>query len=332
MDQLDLVNNIDNEFHSIINNSFPNHFLRNWGSSGPRFEAQFASENRYFENTEYYYTGPLTFVHLTSYKNLFSILNSRKLRLYNLHNSNDKEEYEYSANLFSPSLEEIDHRKNHIYTFSFCSNADIDNNHIWKLYGNEFKGVGLVFEIINDPKTWDNFHISDIKYNTSESLKNYLGGVSALKEKYRGCSFYLELEKLMAFHKSQKWENEREIRILTYLPYTLPEERLKLINKELIISDRGIRFTDYIELDLGVDNNSSYIRNHSSNTNFDRTQVVAENYYKVRPQIKIRNIIFGQNCGMSPNEYIKIRPEIEQLIRFKFGYQVELSLNFQKPK
>jgi len=321
MDQLDLIYKIRGEFLDIVNRNFPEHFLRGEGSSGPDFHAYFAKENLYFENTDYYYKGDLQFFHLTNYRSLFSILNSRTIRLYNLHKSNDPTEFEYSANLFNASPIDIDSRKKKIYSFSFCPMSELTNQNSWEIYGDNFRGIAIIFQIINNPQEWDNFHMSDIKYDLSPKVKNYVNDINTLKIKYAGCTFELELEKIMAFHKEPKWEHEKEIRILTYNPFPSYEDSRKFSKQELIIEPNRNRFAEYFDLHLWVKNDSTYIRNR-----FEQ-ELPVEDYFIKFPQIKIKDILFGGNCGLSPHEFNRYISEIELIIAYNFGYNVHLNVN-----
>lgn len=331
-DQLKYIEKIDKEFRAVIHNRFPKNFIQNWGSSGPYFHAHFATQNLYFKDTEYYYKNDLEFFHLTNYRNLFSILNSRVIRMYNLHNSNDPEEFEFSARLFKPTDQEVKHRKQNLYTFSFCPISELKNKNVWEKYGQDYEGVAIAFKIINDHSKWDNFHISDIKYNLSPTLQSYVDDIDDLRKKYPGCTFYLELEKIMAFHKRENWHDEKEVRILTYNPYKTWQERLKFTKRELKIERNRNRFTEYIDLHLWADNDSPYLENRNDDPLVDRRQTLPiTDYFETHPKIIITDIYFGYNCGLNPQEYYKFRIEIDDLIRYNFGYKVNLTSNLFKP-
>lgn len=327
-EQLELINKIEAEFKVIIQTAFPENFIRRWGSSGPRFDASFATENRYFKNTEYYYNESLQFFHLTSLQNLFSIINSRNIRLYNLHNSSDPEEYSFAASQLELTQNQIDYRKSNIYTFSFCPFNDLSNVKIWETYGRNFTGAAIVFEINNDIDKWNNFHLSKLHYSLSPKISQYVQDIKLLKLKYPNCTFYLNLEKLLGFHKTENWAKENEVRILTYSPYDLQEERLKFINKELKIETGRNRFTEYINMPLWVDNSSRYLECSENNLNLDRRQILpTDDFFTKQPKIKINNILFGENCGLTPSEYRKFKFEIENMFKYNYGYILKMDEN-----
>jgi len=310
MNQIDLIDSISREFEVTIKKNFPDQFLRGGGSSAADFHAYFAKENSFFKKTEYYYNGDLEFFHLTSYQNLFSILNSWTIRMYNLQKSIDENEYKFSAKLFKASSEEIEFRKSRIFSFSCCPINELKNEKIWKCYGKDFEGVAIVFKIENDLEKWDNFHMSEIKYQLSAKVKQYVEDIEQLKSKYPYATFDLELEKLMAFHKEPKWEHEKEVRILTHLTDFTHAESLK---RELVIEKGRNRFAEYFDLHLGVDNGL-----------IDEKQVLPVADYIIKyPKIKITKVLFGKNCGLSDEEYRNVYcPEIENIVLRNFGYSI----------
>ncbi|MES2480099.1 MAG: hypothetical protein V4561_13505 [Bacteroidota bacterium] len=170
-EELELIEKIEKEFQDIIKKYFPQMRLSDWGSSGPVFNANYPTANSAYRDSDYFYNESLKFFHLTSVQTLFSILNSRSIRLYNLHNSNDPKEFKYSADLFNLSDLEIDAGKNKIYTFSFCPLSELNNNELWKKYGKSFSGVAILFKIENDIMAWDNFNIAQVKYSLSDAIK-----------------------------------------------------------------------------------------------------------------------------------------------------------------
>lgn len=178
--------------------------------------------------------------------------------MYNLHNSNDPTEYKYQASLFDASQELIESRKNNVYTFSFSKISELNNQLLWKRYGNDFKGVAIIFKIDNDIEKWNKFHISEIKYSANENIKQYVNDIKNLKIKYPECSFNLDLDRIMAFHKENCWENEKEVRILTHQKFQNVFEKMKFSKREFKIEPIRNRFTEYIELNLFVDNNSPH--------------------------------------------------------------------------
>lgn len=143
--EIEYYRKIDSEFDRIIHECFPNTFLQSHENSGNRYHADITKYNGGFKETEYFYNEKLEFFHLTSIQNLLSILNERSFRFYNLHNSNDEKEYKHVAELFSMDEDEINHKKDYLYTLSFCPMSEIENDQVWMEYGRNYSGAAIVF-------------------------------------------------------------------------------------------------------------------------------------------------------------------------------------------
>ena len=224
--QLQIFRKIDLLHNEALFESFAGVF-NGWGQSGPDFYAHMHNENRYFEKSDYYYTGSLEFFHLTSIDNLWSILNSRSFRLYNLHSSKDPDEYAHAAKVLQLSDFDINIKKKFSYTFSFCPISEMENKSVWEIYGDRFKGVAIVFSIENNPISWKNFHMAEVKYGDPVNFHSYRKRVKEIELEYRGINLSCDLSRLICFHKTAKWKGEREVRIATYNPFQQLEEYWK---------------------------------------------------------------------------------------------------------
>lgn len=281
-------------------------------------------KNRHFINSDYYYKGKLEFFHLTSIDNLWSILNSRTFRMYNLHSSKDESEYNYAAKILDLPDKQIEFRKQYTYTLSFCPTSDLETKEIWEVYGDNFKGAAVVFEIANDPIEWMNFHISEVKYDKKACFVNYKQRLNEIKSQFDWANDRTDLSQLICFHKTSKWQNEKEIRIATYFPYKKQEEYLKYSKTEFRLEERRNRITNYIELPLWVNNDSHLIKSNDI-IELDRTQKLPLDYFASRPKIKIKDILIGYKSGISIQEFEKFRLSIIDTIRYNCGYNIELS-------
>lgn len=301
--------------------------LNGWGQSGPNFHAYMHKENRYFLNSDYYYKKSLEFFHLTSINNLWSILNSRAFRLYNLHSSQDVEEYAYAAKILALSDRQIDIGKKYSYTLSLCPAIELENKIIWEKYGNNFEGAAIIFTIENDPINWVNFHISEVKYDEPDSFYSYKKRVEKIESEYEGINLTCDLSQLICFHKTAKWQGEKEVRIATYNPYNGPEEYWKYSKSEFRLEKGRNRITNYIEMPLWVDNDSSLIKSYGT-PELDRTQNLPKDYFNIRPKIKIKNILIGINSGIQIEEFREFRAMLIETIRFNYGYDIDIDYNF----
>lgn len=253
------------QFRLSLDKYFPNLF-RSTGYCGPNFHAELPNENKAFRDTPYFYKGELSFIHWTSIDNLLSIINNREFRLYNLHNSNDENEFNFAAIELNMENDEIEYAKKYYYTFSFCKKEDLSNDYLWKEYGNDSSGVAIEFSIENNPIDWENYMISNVYYAIPGNFKPLVEELSELKQKgigFRG----LNLGKFIGFHKKGDYHNEKEVRIATYFPFKNSEEYLKFAKTEFRIDkiSKRNRITNYISLPLWVNNDSVYIKSDKPN-------------------------------------------------------------------
>lgn len=126
------------------------------------------SENFKLEGTPFYKNTENDYVHFTSVENLFSILDSKCLRMYNLENMEDKFEMDHiRKKLKYPEFIEFD--KKELYCLSMCCtsvlNSQMKEHLLWKLHGRNDKGVIIRFSFHNSLQRWYNFHLTKVFYN-----------------------------------------------------------------------------------------------------------------------------------------------------------------------
>jgi len=328
MTEIEIIDKIGKEFMDTIYKHIPREWISSNGSSGPSFHAQLSEQNLAYQNSEYFYEGQRRFVHWTSVQNLMSIINNRELRLYNLQKSSDEKEFKYAADLLMLQDDRIDHSKNYLYTLSFCEIGEKDNEKLWTEYGKDYSGVAIEFEIENDPKNWKNFMLSRCYYKVPQKFVNLFNDLKRLRKKWNGIETNIDLGRLIAFHKHPDFQDELEIRLSSYFPYDNIEAYWKNCNTEFIFDNQRPRITVYFGLKLWVDNESPYVK--SRNPHYDRRLGVEKGYYDKHPKIKIQNIVFGENCGISNMEYSRFRQKLEEVFKLKFGYKIDLPLNLNK--
>jgi hypothetical protein len=300
--------------------------ITGWSQSGPEFTAHVPTENFHFVNTDYYYKGELEFFHLTRIENLTSILNARAFRLYNLHSSKDPLEYAYAANFLGLPDAVINNRKEYTYTLSFCPITELRNRTIWETYGENSAGAAIVFTIENDPSKWVNFHLTEVKYEEPSGFQAYRDRVRAIEAQHKGISLHCDLSRLIGFHKAGNWMAEKEVRIATYFPYGDLEEYWKYAKPEWRLEKGRNRITNYIELPIWVDNDSSLIKSYGK-PELDRTRVLPGDYFDTRPKIKIKNVLIGPNSGIEVDEFQRFHSMMVDIIRYNYGYDADLDDN-----
>ncbi|MBK7311936.1 MAG: DUF2971 domain-containing protein [Sphingobacteriaceae bacterium] len=179
-----------------------------------------------YNQSIYCYSGPLTFIHYTSIDSIINILNTGSIRLYDLNNMTDPNEMNYAFNHIAEEInhDKVKNLKSQIFSFSFCKyNATdlLDDFEMWRLYGLDGNGIGLVFSIDqNNRDTWHHCILSEILYgeNKKKSLLEFRERDKAFKEKYKNditLENTHELALAMAsLHKDDIFINEKEVRLL----------------------------------------------------------------------------------------------------------------------
>lgn len=325
MTEIELIDQIGKEFMDTVYKHIPNDWISSNGSSGPSFHARLSEMNSAFHNSDYFYSGQRRFVHWTSVQNLMSIINNREFRLYNLQKSSDENEFKFAADQLTMPEDKIDHSKNYLYTLSFCEIKERDNQKLWKEYGKEYSGVAIEFEIENDPMAWKNIMLSRCYYEIPKKFVRLFDDLRELKNKWNGIETNIDLGRLIAFHKHPDFKDELEVRLSSYFPYDNIEAYWKNCNTEFIFDKERPRITDYFGLKLWVNNDSPFVK--SERKEYDRRLLVDDDYYEKLPKIIIRDIRFGENCGISNLEYSKYRQKLEEVFRLKLGYRINLPLN-----
>lgn len=319
------IESIIKEFTSILYKYIPKSMIIRHSYSANSFEAKLSEINSPFSESQYFYNGKKKFVHWTSVQNLMSILNYRKLRLYNLHNSSDSDEFKYSAKKLNLNDDQIEYAKKYLYTLSFCEAKEIENSNLWKTYGKDFKGVAIEFEILNEPSDWKNFMLSKVFYEIPNNFVELQKELESFNAKHNGASTFIDLGKLIAFHKKESFSKELEIRLSSYFPYKTREAYDTFCNTEFRFDKGRARITDYFGLKLWV-KESPLIK--SDSPEYDRSLKVKDGYFKEKPQIKITNIYFGKNCGISNQEFQPFWEKLQYIARIKLGYEItNLELN-----
>ena len=99
-----------------------------------------------------YFSGEKSFVHYSNVAALNSMLQEKSLRLYNLHNLNDPREFTFASKVFDLDNRLIEDAKDNIFLISFCKRGILANStqefNMWRLYGQNGKGVLLYFQYI----------------------------------------------------------------------------------------------------------------------------------------------------------------------------------------
>lgn len=320
-----LLDKVLSEYDAIIQKYYPNIRSDGMGYAGPNFHHRFSIRYKDYKDTPFFYNDRPNLVHWTTLSNLSSIINNSELRLYSLHNSEDVDEFNYAAKLLDLSEQQINILKENIFTASFCSIDDLKNELLWKRYGRNYEGIAIVFSVVEEIDDWKNFFLSKIYYDLDRKFKEFQDELNALKEKYNnGPTFINDIWKFAGFYKKTQYSDENEIRLACILPFPSQIDSLKYIRKELRIQKDRNRIVGYLPLKLWVDPNSSY---HRTLDLLEIKQNTFDYYKPELPKLKIESIYFGENCGLTKEEYWKFSNELKTIFSWKLGYDVEIPLN-----
>lgn len=178
-------------------------------------------ENLNLIDSQYSYKGKLKFIHFSSLFAIQSILTSRIIRLYNLHNLNDPREYSFAGDLITFNSENKEDAKKNMYLLSMCKTdiltgpAEYEYN-MWRLYGQNGSGICIQFDFSLGPfqQDWRDYFLSEVFYGANARKK--LKEVSKLLTKYENENpkTVIDLGQIVAFHKSNLYKLEKEVRLL----------------------------------------------------------------------------------------------------------------------
>jgi hypothetical protein len=262
---------LDSYKDEVLKHILPNGQISNVSYMGGQVEIKLNPLNKFYEGSKYF-TNSLNkpFVHFTSLQNCINICTTNKLRFYDLNYVDDPNEIVFAIKhlglIDKYNRERI---KARINSFSFCSypfESDESEYGIWRMYGTDGFGVGIVFEFSNDCKLWENYHISQVYYNENEILGEIKEVLNKHVDFFRhikldkpdlafdamNLEFPDDLFKFFAFHKYQIFKIENEVRIIYYSdPREIRETKYYTINK-------SNKPSNYIEIPLSTDDAIAY--------------------------------------------------------------------------
>lgn len=247
-------------------------------------------------------------IHYTSMDSMFSILNSQALRMYNCLNLNDAKEIEYANSQFNIELspEETKNFKQNNFVTSFCEYDMIlqnDDFNLWRLYGNQGHGVGLVFEVENMNDSWDEVFIGKVFYDMNDSIiRKFSAFVEFHKEFNRVHKLFENTPSILsaiALHlKDDIWKTENEVRLFAHCPfdeYDLQREYFEGQNHYLsgtmehAINKSG-KVVSYVNLPLNQEKVFREFKKHISDE-------LAKDYLSSFPHLKLKRIVLGYNVS-----------------------------------
>jgi len=264
------------------------------------YNARITAENAKLKGTIYHYNSSNCLLHFTKLNNLLSIINECSFRLYNLHNSNDPDEYTYASDKLSDiyTLQGVDKEriileneyvKENSFILSCTDINSINNKEFWKEYADDGRGVAIEIEILNNYDDWKYFYCSRVNYDNLEIYDCLINEWKQIQNKYPTNQYRISLNQLLSLNKSKKWDIEKEIRILTLLPDNYNYPFKENLFKKLVFNDFNTKYmkpTKYFKLPISK-NNLSFIDNNIPDH--------CEEFWNIVPRVKIKKIHFGPN-------------------------------------
>ncbi|MEK7225814.1 MAG: DUF2971 domain-containing protein [Bacteroidota bacterium] len=174
-------------------------------------------------NSDYSVPKPGKFIHYTTLDSFCGIINSGELRLFNLHNLNDPYEFNHLIKEHELRIDPkmIEYFKKRLFVSSFCRYNDNegDDFNLWRLYGDNGLGVGIVFEVINSREDWNSCLLGNVIYDSENELSQKIIKAISLTNEYIGKGIDRIpklLAQLLLYHKKKIWSIERESRLSVF--------------------------------------------------------------------------------------------------------------------
>ena len=290
----------------------------------------FMTKQNSFDNTLFQTNVENQYIHYTSVDSLFSILNEEAFRCYPTKNMNDPMEVvSILQKLKLPvSLEMKEKIRQSLFVFSMCKygSDNLDDFNMWRLYGKEGHGVGIVFEVENENRDWSSTIIGDVQYGNNAEIEKLFKETIDLSLKYGKLNlnkdeFPIILNLLMALHKNSIWSFEKEARCVTYFDFDPMYGDLNSIydyniDKQNIgyVIDSEDMLSTYYKLDLSSKFNRQII---------DRPVEDHELTKNTRLRLKIVKIVCGYK--LSPAFKISLAKYLNRYRQLKnMDYQIEV--------
>ena len=186
-----------------------------------------------------------------SLSSLYQILSNQTIRLNGLVGMNDKSEYKYAWETFFGGEDgnEMEKQMNHTYIMSCSSISSKDDLEMWRLYGDDGKGVCLIFDV---NKYYPPFALAQTIYSYTRQDKKQEEDqkwllLKQLTDELKDIGLPLQLKnqnKWLPFLKSGDYYYEEEIRLL------YDESENNHISKRWVLTDGNSIFNPYVQFDL----------------------------------------------------------------------------------
>lgn len=183
---------------------------------------------------------------------LFQMLSNQNIRMYGLAGMNDKSEYKYACDCFlrgNQPTEETEDSINRTYVLSCSSIEQKDSLEMWRLYGDDGKGVCLIFDV-DKPKAPLLLAKTIYEFTRERGRKQIDKRWQLLKQlttELQDIGLPLKINnpnKWLPFFKSGDYYYEREVRLL------YEESDQDHLSHNWVLNNANSIFTPYIQFNL----------------------------------------------------------------------------------
>ena len=276
--------------------------------------------------------GSVQFIHYTSLTSAMNILNSGKVRLYNCLNLNDPSEIknllDQSPIEFSDDETEQYKREHFILSGSLFSNIEDEDFNLWRLYGDNSTGIGIVFEVNETLQNWGNIYLQKVDYQSDNTnlIYDYLNFHKEFNDEHHLFHNKPDFFPLLATGvKSNIWSIEKEIRVVIHAPF----DRYSLKSEDKLTTNRLISDTlqheykpngnlvSFVEIPLHLNDRQS------KKVNLPLTQKEVDLIDYV-PNLRIKKVILGPNSPFKKKSQF-LDYELWLQKKLKYDFEVHLS-------
>lgn len=171
----------------------------------------------------------------TSLGSLFTSIDGQSQAMCCMRSMNDAQEGYYADSFikpktrFIPRNEEAIYSDNNCFLLSCSPQNKADNLTMWRLYGDDTKGVSITYNVDNDKIDDSRFIFAPVSYGKDEATHSELDFLSKLINTPVKDSWYFTLHRWYIwryFFKSHSYKEESEIR-LVYIPDEEDKEKLQ---------------------------------------------------------------------------------------------------------
>lgn len=289
---------------------------RGYGSKTFNGQIRLPSSFSFYKRSDYYLNvKDQEFIHFTSLETFFKIINNGYFLATQFSNHDDPMELLFAGNELSKVVnrESINQLKEYVFSLSMCNYSPEDESFdMWRLYGNQGYGIGIVFSFFPNEDLWINSFLSKVYYENENNCLDkfrkfqndhllFLRKNPTLKMERnyggeKGMSDSLAL--FLAFHKKSHFKIENEVR---FLKSFLLDDRINVKDESIELLFNKKHETSYgYRIPIGSKNNIDKIaveKEFKKIPNFSTAVIsdisIIKDYVDNKPFIIIKKVVLG---------------------------------------